>query len=215
MTTIKTLPVGELEANCFVVSDAQKQCILIDPGAEPNNIRRYIEENELHPLAILLTHAHFDHFGAAPEMMQYFEIPLYVHPLDEPLLHSAKLSVAETLGFGDQYQNIGTEIRHFEEGDVLRFSDELVFIVLHTPGHTPGGCCFLFEEDKMFSGDTLFHNGVGRVDFPGGNIRDMRASLARLGKLPGDRTVYCGHYENTTLDHEREFGGYLIPRKRW
>ncbi len=213
MIKIQTLAVGELEANCFVVSDTASRAVLIDPGAEPDTIRRYLDENALKPLAILLTHAHYDHFGAAPDLMLWYEIPLYVHPLDEPLLRSSKLSVAETLGFGEQFENVQGQIRHFEEGDELSFSRELTFTVLHTPGHTPGGCCFLLGDDVLFSGDTLFRRGVGRVDFPGGNIRDMRASLARLGALPGDRTVYCGHYGNTTLQYERDFGGYLIPRK--
>jgi glyoxylase-like metal-dependent hydrolase (beta-lactamase superfamily II) len=136
-----------------------------------------------------------------------------VHPLDEPMLLSVDKSMASGLGFAEKYHEPDAKMfRHFEEGEVLKFSEELTFTVIHTPGHTPGGCCFR-HEDILFSGDTLFRQGVGRVDFPGGNIHDMRASLERLGKLEGDCTVYTGHFASTTLEFERRFGNYLIPRK--
>ena len=212
MLHVKQLPVGELEANCFLVSDEEKNAVIIDPGAEANYIISQARAAELNPLAVLLTHAHFDHFGAAAEVTEAFGIPLYVHPLDEPLLLSADRSMASGLGFASAYHKPDPQkIRHCEEGETLKFSEELTFTVLHTPGHTPGGCCFR-HEDILFSGDTLFRDGVGRVDFPGGNIHEMRASLLRLGQIEGDCTVYTGHYGKTTLEHERTFGHYLTPR---
>ncbi|MBQ8922756.1 MAG: MBL fold metallo-hydrolase [Oscillospiraceae bacterium] len=214
MLEVTQLPVGELEANCFLVADSEKNAVIIDPGAEPEYILHELRARELTPLAILLTHAHFDHFGAAAAIIEETGIPLYVHPLDEPMLFSSARSMAEGLGFASAYHKPDqTKFRHFEEGEELRFSDELTFTVLHTPGHTPGGCCFR-HEDILFTGDTLFRDGVGRVDFPGGNIRDMRASLLRLGQIEGDCKVYCGHYGSTTLEHERTFGHYLTPRSR-
>ena len=213
MLNITRLAVGDLQANCFLVSDSDKNAVIIDPGAEAAYILEQIAAQELNPLAILLTHAHFDHFGAAAEVIEAFRIPLYVHTLDRAMVTSAEYSLAVHLGYGAEYRCPDESmIRTFEEGDELKFSEELTFTVLHTPGHSPGSSCFR-HGDILFSGDTLFRDGVGRVDFQGGNIRDMRASLARLGALEGDCTVYCGHYGNTTLSHEREFGPYLIPRK--
>lgn len=213
MIQIQSLCVGELGANCFLVSDDAKNTVIIDPGAEPDYILNTLREKELHPVAILLTHGHFDHFGAAAEIMEQTDIPLYIHELDEPMLLSVDKSMAAGLGFASEYhQPKVAGFRHFAKGDTLSFSEELQFTVLHTPGHTPGGCCFRLG-DVIFSGDTLFRQGVGRVDFPGGNIRDMRQSLARLGAIEGDCTVYCGHGGSTTLEYERRFGHYLIPRK--
>ena len=212
MLHVKQLPVGELEANCFLVSDEEKNAVIIDPGAEANYIISQARAAELNPLAVLLTHAHFDHFGAAAEVIEKYQIPLYVHTLDRPMVTSAEYSLAVHLGFGAMYRRPDENfICTFEDNETLKFSEELTFTVLHTPGHTPGGCCFK-HEDILFSGDTLFRDGVGRVDFPGGSIRDMRASLLRLGQIEGDCTVYTGHYGSTTLEHERTFGHYLTPR---
>ncbi len=211
--TISTMAVGELEANCHIVSDAEQHAVLIDPGAEPNRILAYLGEKQLTPVAILLTHAHFDHFGAATGILDVYTIPIYVHTLDVPLLLSAQESLADYLGMQEAYRPIAeSQIRTIEEGEALKFSEELTFQVLHTPGHTPGGVCYR-HKDVLFTGDTLFFQSVGRVDFPGGNIKDMRASLRRLGSLAGDCTVYCGHYRNTTLAHERVYSPYLIPRE--
>lgn len=213
MLKIQKLPVGELEANCFLVYDEENNAVIIDPGAEPDYILSEIESLGLKPLAILLTHAHFDHFGAAAEVIEKYQIPLYVHTLDRPMVTSAEYSLAVQLGFGAMYRKPDENfIRTFEDNETLKFSEELEFLVIHTPGHSPGSSCFR-HGDILFSGDTLFRDGVGRIDFQGGNIHDMRKSLARLGALEGDCKVYTGHYAETTLEHERTFGHYLIPKK--
>ena len=213
MLKIQKLPVGELEANCFLVYDGENNAVIIDPGAEPDYILSEIESLGIKPLAILLTHAHFDHFGAAAEVIEKYQIPLYVHTLDRPMVTSAEYSLAVQLGFGAMYRRPDENfIRTFEDNETLKFSEELEFLVIHTPGHSPGSSCFRHGE-ILFSGDTLFRDGVGRVDFQGGNIHDMRKSLARLGALEGDCKVYTGHYAETTLEHERRCGPYLIPRK--
>lgn len=213
MLNITRLPVGELEANCFLVADDEKNAVIIDPGAEASYILDVVRQQELKPLALLLTHAHFDHFGAAAEIMEQTGLPLYVHELDRAMLLSPEVCLAENLGFAAIYRKPDEAgIRTFTDNETLKFSEELEFLVIHTPGHSPGSSCFR-HGDILFSGDTLFRDGVGRVDFQGGNIHDMRASLARLGAIEGDCTVYCGHYGSTTLEHERTYGHYLIPRK--
>ncbi|MBR6718707.1 MAG: MBL fold metallo-hydrolase [Oscillospiraceae bacterium] len=213
MLNITRLPVGELEANCFLVANDEKNAVIIDPGAEASYILDVVRQQELKPLALLLTHAHFDHFGAAAEIMEQIGLPLYVHELDRAMLLSPEVCLAENLGFAAIYRKPDEAgIRTFTDNETLKFSEELEFLVIHTPGHSPGSSCFR-HGDILFSGDTLFRDGVGRVDFKGGNIHDMRASLARLGAIEGDCTVYCGHYGSTTLEHERTYGHYLIPRK--
>ena len=213
MLNITRLPVGELEANCFLVANDEKNAVIIDPGAEASYILDVVRQQELKPLALLLTHAHFDHFGAAAEIMEQTGLPLYVHELDRAMLLSPEVCLAENLGFAAIYRKPDEAgIRTFTDNETLKFSEELEFLVIHTPGHSPGSSCFR-HGDILFSGDTLFRDGVGRVDFKGGNIHDMRASLARLGAIEGDCTVYCGHYGSTTLEHERTYGHYLIPRK--
>lgn len=214
MLQITTLAVGELDANCHICADASGNAVLIDPGAEPERILDELTRQNLTPLAMLLTHAHFDHFGAAAEIGRRLGLPLYVHPLDEPMLMTVAASLAESLGLPECYHRPDPDsIQHIAEGDVLKFSEELTFTVLHTPGHSPGGCCFR-HENLLFTGDTLFRDSVGRIDFPGGNIKDMRASLIRLGKLDGDCICYCGHYANTSLSHERRYNHYVNPELR-
>lgn len=214
MLHITKLPVGDLEANCFLAADEDKNAVIIDPGAEADTILAEINAQGLKPLAILLTHAHFDHFGAAADIIAKTDILLYVHPLDKPMVLSSEYSLAVQLGYGAVYTRPDEAmIRTFEDNETLQFSEELTFTVLHTPGHSPGSSCFR-HADILFTGDTLFRLGVGRVDFPGGDIRAMRSSLARLGALEGDCKVYTGHYDDTTLEFERKFGQYLIPKKR-
>lgn len=211
MLNVDTLCVGPIEANCHIVSDSQGNAVLIDPGDDAQFILSVLHEKSLKPVAILLTHGHFDHFCASAEIQENTSVPVYIHALDEPMLHSPLESLAVSLGYAEHYRE-PQDIHNFDEGDQLTFSDELTFTVLHTPGHSPGGCCFLHDR-QLFTGDTLFRDGVGRIDFKGGDIHAMRRSLARLGALEGDYTVYCGHYANTTIERERRCSPYLIPRK--
>ena len=206
--TISTMAVGELEANCHIVSDAEQHAVLIDPGAEPNRILAYLGEKQLTPVAILLTHAHFDHFGAATGILDVYTIPIYVHTLDVPLLLSAQESLADYLGMQEAYRPIAeSQIRTIEEGEALKFSEELTFQVLHTPGHTPGGVCYR-HKDVLFTGDTLFLESVGRTDFPGGSAAQLRQSVRRLLAIEDDLAVYPGHDDPTSLAHERRYNPF-------
>ena len=165
MLKITKLPVGDLEANCYIVADDEMNAVIIDPGADGHIILDEIAAQGVKPLAMLLTHAHFDHFGAAADIMQEYPIPLYVHSLDRAMVTSAEYSLAVHLGYGAQYRMPQEDlIRTFEDNETLKFSEELEFLVIHTPGHSPGSSCFR-HGDILFSGDTLFRQGVGRVDF--------------------------------------------------
>ena len=177
MLHVDSVTVGPIDENCHIVYDSASNAVLIDPGADADEILYILEEEkQLTPVAILLTHGHFDHFFAAAAIQRRYDIPLYIHPLDEPMLHSPEDSLAAPLGCADMFDE-PHNIRYFDEGDKLSFSDELTFTVLHTPGHSPGSCCFLHDR-QLFSGDTLFRESVGRIDFKGGDRSEER----RVGK---------------------------------
>ena len=194
MLTIQTLPVGQLQTNCYILRGDSDRCLVIDPGAEPEKILSATRDKGLTIEAILLTHGHFDHVGAVKTLAAETGCRVYLCRDDltlPPSMTAGPLFYTHTYG----------------EGDALTLAG-LPFTVLHTPGHTPGCVCLCFE-DAMFSGDTLFAGSCGRTDFPGSSPAQMRASLARLAALEKTCTVYPGHGESTTLDEEKRYNPYL------
>lgn len=195
---IKTLPVGHLDTNCYIVTDESTlACAVIDPGAESNTILNYLEDNRLVCKAILVTHAHFDHVTALPAVMEETGAPVYMSErnVGQPLRGSGRSYVPPE----------GT--RFFSEGDELRV-DGLTFTVLETPGHTRGGVSLICGE-ALFTGDTLFRGSCGRTDLDGGDLKEELMSLKKLYDLPGDYEVYPGHEQSTTLAMEREHNPYM------
>jgi glyoxylase-like metal-dependent hydrolase (beta-lactamase superfamily II) len=193
---IKTLPVGQLETNCYVVTDeATLACAIIDPGADSNAILDYVEANKLRPAAIFLTHGHFDHVLALPAVYAETGAPPYIHAND-----------AYPPGDGSHKLQAFDGLKNYAEGDVIDVGG-LKFTVMETPGHSPGSVT-LQCEDALFSGDTLFCDSCGRTDL-GGSMDEMLASLKRLSALDGDFEVYPGHGESTTLSRERQFNYYV------
>lgn len=187
------LPVGSYGANCCLVFDNQNNAVVIDPGEEATRILRNIEERSLSVKAILLTHAHFDHMGAVKPLQAATDAPLWVHEAEIPALTDRQLSMVPV-----PYPLTADRVLH--DGEQITVGD-LVFTVLHTPGHTAGSACFLCEN-TLFSGDTLFACGVGRTDFPGGDTRALWNSLQRLSQLPPHTRVVAGHGEETTIGAE-------------
>jgi glyoxylase-like metal-dependent hydrolase (beta-lactamase superfamily II) len=194
---IKTIPVGHLETNCYVVTDEDSLlCAVIDPGDEANAILDYLEDNRLKCAAVLLTHGHFDHVGAVNALLEETGAQLWMHRAD----------CGED---GRRGQFRAPEGTHFlSDGEVIEVG-ALRFTVLTTPGHTPGGVTYVCGE-ALFTGDTLFAGSCGRTDFPGGDMQTELRSLKRLGELPGDYEVYPGHMESSTLERERKFNRYMI-----
>lgn len=183
---ILTIPVGQLATQCYLVSLPDRDdCIVIDPGAEPERIRAALQKKRL--AAILLTHGHFDHIGAVSALMDA-DTPLYIHALDAPMLADPKLNLCRMIG---QTITAPPANHLLQEGDLVQAAG-ITLTVLHTPGHTPGSVCYR-AGDVLFTGDTLFHLGCGRTDFPGGSEADMRRSLARLAPLAREFTIYPGH----------------------
>jgi glyoxylase-like metal-dependent hydrolase (beta-lactamase superfamily II) len=191
---IKTLPVGQLETNCYILTDENtKKCAIIDPGAEANTILDYIESNNLTPVAIFITHGHFDHIMALEELVEVTEIPTYIHELEydkDAKGNRHKLSTHSKLNF-------------YSEGDEIEVGN-LKVTILETPGHSLGSVTIKCE-DALFTGDTLFSGDCGRTDLEGGSYATILKSLKRLAELEGNYEVYPGHEESTTLDKERKF----------
>ena len=199
---ILSLPVGYLQTNCYLVSDGFI-CVVIDPGGSAEKIKAKIREMGWHGVAVLLTHGHFDHILALNEFSKE-GYKVYVHEEDEIMLKDNDKNLVAMMGLPPIPVVKADGL--LKDGQDISFG-ELTFRVIHTPGHTPGSCCFDLDKKYLFSGDTLFYHSHGRTDFLGGNGKDMVASLQKLFLLEGDRTVFPGHNEQTDLDDEREFFG--------
>ena len=195
---IKCLPVGNMEANCYIVTDENSlQCAVIDPGDESNTIMDYIEDNKLRPKAIFLTHGHYDHTGAAIAVSQETGAPIYINRED-----------IAPQGVPEMYRFTPPEgVICYSDGDTIDIG-ALRFRVLETPGHSRGSVT-LRCEDALFTGDTLFKGSCGRTDLPGGDTDKLMASLGRLGELPGDFEIWPGHMDATTMGVERATNYYL------
>lgn len=207
MIHIKRVQVTPMETNCFIVrDDATGRCAIIDPGALNQTLSAAMEEVGCDRFDyILLTHCHFDHVAGVSRVKELTGAPVGIHEADAPGLRDPYVNLSGTMG-GCKTIYSPADIL-WKDRQSFRLG-ETEFTVLHTPGHTPGSCCYL-TEGILFAGDTLFHESIGRTDFPGGNTRQMYDSLDRLLALDGDYRVYTGHYEHTTLSHEREYNPYI------
>lgn len=194
MIHIDTLPLGELQTNCYIVSGEKGKCVIIDPGAEAEVILEFLARKDLKAEAILLTHGHYDHVGAVLPLRQRLLCPVYMAPEDLNLPDYLTLPKGPT--------------EDISEGDVLELAG-VRFQVLHTPGHTQGCVCYLTDE-ALFCGDTLFAGSIGRTDLPGGNVPQMIRSLKRLRELSFDGPIYCGHEGHSTLAWEKRHNPYLM-----
>ena len=200
---IKVIEVGYLQTNCyFVIDENTMDAAVIDPGDDSNAILDAIERYHFHIRAILLTHGHFDHCMGLEEVYEATHAPVYMSRRDL----GADLGSA---GFGLDWELDPPDDTHFvTEGDEIECG-ALTFTVLETPGHTPGGLCFMIE-DCLFTGDTLFRGSCGRYDFPGSSSLELGHSLEKLRDLEGDYEVFPGHESPTTLEYERRFNPYML-----
>lgn len=194
---VKTLPVGQLETNCYVViNEGTLACVVIDSGDESNTIMDYIEQNHLKCEAIMLTHGHFDHVGAVNEIMEQTGCALYINPRDE----------GYEVGMSGMKFKMPEGGKYYDDGDVV-VEAGLEFKVLATPGHTPGSVSLICGS-ALFTGDTLFRGSCGRADLPGGSMRQEMRSIRKICELEGDYEVYPGHMDASTLERERRFNHY-------
>lgn len=194
-------PVGAYGANCCLVYDGQNNAAVIDPGDEADRILTKIAELSLNVRAVLLTHTHFDHIGAAARLQRELAAPVYVHADDVRGLTNAQYSV---MPLADS--PIADHL--LKDGDTVTVGD-ITFTVMHTPGHTVGSVCYRCEN-VLFAGDTLFAGSIGRTDFAGGDFSVMRRSLKRLASLPDDTQVIPGHGEETTIGFEKHSNPFMV-----
>ena len=199
--------VGPVQTNCyFAINKETKEALVIDPGEEAARLMQQIREQGLTVAAILLTHGHFDHAGAAEELSALCNAPVYAHEAEKETLESEKLNACWMIGRKETYR-ADLFVKDEQELDLAGFHIRVLF----TPGHTRGGCCYYFPyENVVFSGDTLFQMSVGRTDLEGGSMSQIVHSIQeKLMPLPEQTVVYPGHGEATTIETERMYNPYL------
>jgi glyoxylase-like metal-dependent hydrolase (beta-lactamase superfamily II) len=203
---IITIPVGMLQANCYIVNDERSpEALVIDPGAEGSKIQKELEQRGLQIKYMVNTHGHNDHIGANRFLKEATGAPLLIHEADAAMLTDPNLNLS--VEFGLKYDKPAAD-RLLHDGDELEMGN-LKFKILHTPGHTPGGIC-LVTEGVCFSGDTLFDGSIGRTDLPGGSFKEIIGSIgSKLLTLDDNTIVYPGHGPQTTIGREKNSNPYL------
>lgn len=201
---IKMMQLGMVGTNCYIFWDENtKCCAVVDPGDHGERIAQAIGDLGLEPVAVLLTHSHFDHILGIPGLRSVWpELPVYCHPADIDERKTVTL-------FGSTFPTVSSfgNITPYVEGDKVEIGG-IAVEVIHTPGHTPGSVT-LKAEDVLFTGDTLFRSSIGRTDLEGGDFGTLMRSLKKLSALDGDWRVLPGHEGLSTLEDEKKYNGYL------
>jgi len=205
---LESVVVGPLMVNCYVLGcENSREGVVVDPGDDTDRILDAVSRHGLKVVAVINTHGHFDHTGGNQRIITETGAGLLIHELDAPMLARAVDTAAM---FGLTAENSPPPSRFLTEGEFVAFG-EYRLRVLHTPGHTLGGCS-LHLEGMVFTGDTLFADSVGRTDFPGGSSVALGKSIReKLLILPDDTIVYPGHGPSTTIGRERKHNPYLTP----
>ncbi|MDK7376341.1 MBL fold metallo-hydrolase [Peptoniphilus harei] len=201
---IMKLVVGELQENCFILFDENKDAFVVDPGGSSENIIEAIDKNELNIKYILLTHGHFDHVGAVAALVKKYKAPVYMSKDDRAFLESPKEVRASSFGMQIEAADVDVFVK---EGDEIPFSEGTIKVI-ETPGHTLGSVCYLFEN-YLFAGDTLFNGSIGRTDFPESDHSLMIESLKKLKKLDDEIYVLSGHGPESQISYEKMTNPYL------
>ncbi|WP_301359168.1 MBL fold metallo-hydrolase [Enterococcus spodopteracolus] len=196
------LKTGTIEENCYLVYN-DEALLIIDPGADAEMIQEQIKKIQQQPVAILLTHTHYDHIGAVEALRNTYEIPVYVSPIEQEWLGDPILNLSG-LGRHDDMDNLIVSPAEYEfEMKQYRLGN-MSFEVVPTPGHSAGSVSFIFD-DFVISGDALFKGSIGRTDLYTGNLEQLLYSITtQLFVLPNEFVVYPGHGEPTTIEHEKK-----------
>lgn len=196
---ITAIRLGILQTNCYVIHNAAGAAAVVDPGGRIEDLQAFTEDNNLKVEKVLLTHGHADHIAGAMEAARAYDCPVCIHQADLPWLTGKDDPMARHLGLKE---DIFADCL-LGDGDEVKLAGE-PFVVLHTPGHTPGGCCFYSAgAGALLSGDTLFAGSIGRSDLVGGDAVVLQQSLDRLKLLPDETAVYPGHGPATTIALEK------------
>ena len=204
------LTVGDFQENTYlVIDDATRRAIVVDPGAEPDRVVKWIRDSGATLDAVWLTHAHLDHVGAVAAVKREWPVPVYMHAGDAPTLARAPQAAAM---YGLPFEAPPPPDRELAEGDSVSVGG-LTFSVMHVPGHAPGHVVF-HGNGVVLGGDLLFAGSVGRTDLPLSDPRAMEESLARICELNDDLVVYPGHGPETTIGRERATNPYVVDVAR-
>lgn len=207
-TQVHTLVVGPFAVNCYLLWDPQTaEGIIIDPGAEGEEISEEIDELQMNPRAILLTHGHGDHIAAVAELKDLYNIPLYIGAGEEVLLADPSTNIS---AFFDHPIIAPKPDFSVRDEQVIRVAG-IDLLVLATPGHTSAGVCYLEEAaGRLFTGDTLFAGSIGRTDLAGGNYEELIESIQRkIMPLPDSILILPGHGPQSTVGTERVANPFL------
>jgi len=196
---LRRIIVGQLQANCYIVADEKGKGFIIDPGGDGEMIIDVVKKNNLDILYIIATHAHIDHIADLEKIKNFTDARFLLHPLDVPFLEDPDLNLS----------NLMYDPRVFPHPDRLLKNKEKIMVgsiefeVIHTPGHTPGSICIRVNK-YIFTGDTLFCTGIGRVDLPGGNFQTLQSSIRdKIFSLPEDTEIFPGHGPESTVEKEK------------
>lgn len=192
--------------NCYILGDEKTgKAAVIDPGDEPERIVEKLNRKRLNCEYILLTHAHVDHVSGIKGVVEATGAKVLIHKGDAFMLKSAPV---QALAFGMKPFMPPKIEKYIEDGDIIEIGN-LKVKVLHTPGHSSGGVCFLVEN-CIFVGDTIFQGSIGRTDLPGGDYNELIASVeAKIFTLPDDTVIYPGHGPETTVGYEKKYNPFF------
>ncbi|WP_418748230.1 MBL fold metallo-hydrolase [Frisingicoccus sp.] len=204
---IRMMVLGPVQTNCyFLINEDTKEVLIVDPADRAQKIIEWINSEGLKPVAILLTHGHFDHIMGVAGVKKEYNIPIYASRDETEVLADPQINVSTMMG---AYMSMKAD-ELFSDGDVLELAG-MKLKVISTPGHTIGSVCFYMEEEKvLISGDTLFEASVGRSDFPTGSSRQLIESIkTRLFVLPDDTDVFPGHGGTTSIAYEKAHNPFI------
>ena len=204
---IEKFVLGSMGTNCYLlINEDTKELVVVDPATCPDYLVSHIKSNGYIPKAILLTHAHFDHVMGIDGWVKEFDIPVYLHEDEKQILEDPRLNLSGVFGTDYSYNKASC----LQDKQILELAG-FKFKVIHTPGHTAGGCCYYEEaEAVLFSGDTLFCQSVGRSDFPTGSMSTLVRSIKeKLFCLPDDVMVYPGHNDLTSIADEKVYNPFV------
>lgn len=205
-----TNQLGDFMTNCYTVYNAvTRDAVLIDPASNARFLNNILVNEQLNCIAILLTHGHYDHIGALPELMELVghKVPIYASAEEEDVLNDPRKNLSTMLS--GQMVTVKPDILLQDDQEIELLDTKLrCFLV---PGHTKGGMCYYFAENGiLFSGDTLFARSIGRSDFPTGDgIKLVKSIKEKLMTLPDETIVYPGHNERTTIGKERNANPFI------
>jgi len=203
---IHSIIVGFLETNCYLIENTDSgRTLCVDPGGDAEKILTFCKKKKLVIEKILLTHGHYDHIGAVNALVDMLDVHVWIHPDDVEMAGNPDLNLSSFIAAP---YSIDSYMNYFEIGTPVMFCDETISI-LHTPGHTPGSVCFLWDK-QLISGDTIFRNSIGRTDFEHSDPQQLIESIElTLMPLDDDVLVYPGHGMNTSIGHERKTNPFL------